>query len=75
MQCDQMARVLFNIWPFTTMVIRTIGNKIWQSGFKICPIQNEPSKIWRNCRNFDKSGHTRLRVVLDRGSNFKTGTV
>ena len=42
LQCDQMDRLLFNIWPFTTM-------KICQSRFKILPKQ---------IQNFAKSTKT-----------------
>ena len=42
-QCDQMSRVVFNIWPFPAMKISSIAYK---NGHKCCQILNLPSK---NC--------------------------
>ena len=36
-QCDQIARLFFNIWPFTSIKICPKGFKICQSRFKILP--------------------------------------
>ena len=34
-QCDQMSKLFFNIWPFTSLKICSVTYKIYQSGFKI----------------------------------------
>ena len=36
-QCDQMAILFFNIWPFTSMKISTMAYKIGKSRSKILP--------------------------------------
>ena len=50
-QCDQMARLFFNIWPFATMKTCPIMSQICQSRLSIMPIRkwtvkNLP-KIWK----------------------------
>ena len=64
-QCDQMARLFFNIWPFTTMKFCPKAYKKSKSGFTTLPnikytFQMLPkiSKFLLNWRNFAKSGHT-----------------
>ena len=53
---------LFNIWPFATMKICPIAQKIGKSRFKILPnTLNKPSKFPKANKkwlNFAKSGHT-----------------
>ena len=67
--CDQMARLFFNIWPFTTVNICPIPIlKIAKVGLKCCQIltnRKNCSKILLNFlpkwRNFTKYGHTGAR--------------
>ena len=54
-QCDQMIRLFFNIWPFTTMKISPTMSYIWQSRLSILP---------KTCKLFAKSGHTGLKPHL-----------
>ena len=64
-QCDQMARLFFNIWPFTTMKFCPKAYKKSKSGFTTLPnikytFQMLPkiSKFLLNWRNFAKSVHS-----------------
>ena len=77
-QCDQMARLFFNIWPFTWTEICPMGYKICQSSSKILPNSKYPPpkkkspntvKILPNWRNFAKSGHTAQYSLPDRWNN------
>ena len=42
--CDQMAKLFFNVWPYTTMKISPKVFKICQRRFKFCQILNAPPK-------------------------------
>ena len=64
-QCDQMDRLFFNIWTFTSMKTCPIAFKICQSRFQNFPKQEIiPQKITQDFvdfpkwQNFTKSGHT-----------------
>ena len=46
-QCDQKARVFFNLWPFTTMKNCPIPNKIAKVSFKLCKRLNKPSQNYQ----------------------------
>ena len=53
-QCDQMAILLFNLWPFTAMTICPIAKNA-NVGSKVCQIINEPSKkLPKDFYNFAK---------------------
>ena len=43
-QCGQIARLLFNAWPFTTMTKFLQEDKNAKVGAKVNQIQNKPSK-------------------------------
>ena len=64
-QCDQIARLFFNIWPLTPMKICPKAIKFAEAGSIISPVRNEgfkkwpkTFKFWPKWRIFDKSGHT-----------------
>ena len=64
-QCDQMARLLFNILPFSAMIIWQIAYKNGQSMVKILPNAIWTLSKWPKFfnfvvkwQNFAKSGHT-----------------
>ena len=65
-QCDQLARLFFNIWPFTTIKICNKNvSKFTKAGSKFSQIQNRPYnelpksfKISPKSQNFVKFGHT-----------------
>ena len=59
-QCDQMVRLFFNFWPFTTMKISPIMSQIYQSNLSILPYKKLTVKNLPKWRNFAKSGHTEL---------------
>ena len=73
-QCDQMAKLFFNIWQFTTLKNCPIAFNICQSWFIIFPkCFNKPSKSYKNTFLFydkvvkiAKSGHSDFAVIFTR---------
>ena len=65
-QCDQIARLLFNVWPFTSMKTCPMACKFCQSRSPIfSQIGNKPTKklpktlkTLPKWQNFAESGHT-----------------
>ena len=62
-QCDQMVRLFYNIWPFAPMKISPTMSQICQSRLSILPnkkktVKNLLNKLLPKWRNFVKSGHT-----------------
>ena len=62
-QCDQMVRLFFNIWPFARMQISPIMSQICQIRLSILPNKNESvTNLPKTCqllpkwRHFTKSG-------------------
>ena len=40
-QCEQMAKLIFNFWPFATMKFSPMMSQICQSRLSICQIRNK----------------------------------
>ena len=66
-QCDQMARLLFNVWPFTSMKTCPMACKFCQSRSPIfSQIGNKPTK---NCPRLCQNGKISLNLVTQVSSN------
>ena len=50
-QCDQLVRLLFQIWPFAAMKINTIMSQICQSRHSILPNKKKTVKIVNFCQS------------------------
>ena len=62
-QCDQLARLFFNLWPFAAMKICPIALQIWQSWLKLCQID-------KMFLNFAKYGHTNENGTFDYNGSY-----
>lgn len=58
-QCDQMAKTFFNIWPFVTIKMCPIAFAVCQNRLKISRIPNNPSKYCPRLLIFAKVGKCR----------------
>ena len=72
-QCDQMARLFFNIWPFSTMKFSPVVYYFGQSRIKDISTAKRPStpaKRFPKWQNFVQSGHTAFEAgFAKRASN------
>ena len=50
-QCDRMARLFFNVWPFTSLKICPMQYKICQRRSKIFPNSKQTLKNWAFCQS------------------------
>ena len=70
-QCDRMAKLFLNIWPFTTLKICPKAWQICQSAFKLLPNLKinlkRTAKYFQSfakSRSFAKCGHTEPRELM-----------
>ena len=62
-QCDQMDRLFFNFWWFTTMKACHFDEMFAKVGLKFCQILNKPSKDSQKVLNFCQSGEISPNLV------------
>ena len=62
MQCDQMVRLFFHIWPFASMKISPVTSQIYQSRLSILPNNNFVKNLLRLV-NFCQSGNIPRNLV------------
>ena len=62
-QCDQMAKLFFNVWPFTTIKICPKSQKFANVALKFCKGQNKPSSNCHGLLFFSQSGKISPNLV------------
>ena len=63
LQCDQMVRLFFNIWPFPTMQISPIMSQVCQSRLSILPNKKQTLKNMPKTSKLFQSGEISPNLV------------